>query len=143
MTISRKDYLQMVRDNKKVLVKMLKKEKYSGGTMICGHNSILCVMLKRDDSVTFIIDTDKERGCVVLEDLNEHLCVPRYTPETAKAWMKEELSFNSGYGDEDMYYKKVLSERELREALKANLMSKIETFSNLCKAMKLQGIESI
>lgn len=153
--IRRKDYLKQLRDTKRTLLAILRKEKYRGGVMICRHNSILCIKNTETNKIEMIIDTDKERGFVFLSDLNEHLAVPRYEPETAKEWMKEEILWSTrddaiGHGDDeftkhwrDIRVKVVLSEYQLREELKDYLYDRIEFLSALTRGMKEKGIEAL
>jgi hypothetical protein len=153
MTLNRQDFLNRAREAKKEYIAILKSEKNRGGVMICRHNSILCIKNTESGLVEFIIDTDKERGCVMISELNRYLAVPRYTPDTAREWLKEPLSFkNSVVTDPDDDFnreweskriKVVLSEHELRQELKKELVARYSSNYDMNERMKEAGIEVI
>ena len=151
--MTNKEWFNRARQIKKTYVKILKKQKYRGGTMICSHNSILCIKNTETDEIEFIIDTKTDRGLQMMNDLNEHLAVPRYEPKVAKQWLNEPLTWNRssvGFDDPDFSreweskrVKVVLSEHQLREELKKYLRKQYDTCYDLACRMKEMGIKEI
>lgn len=144
--MTRKDYLQTARDLKRELVSILKNEKYRGGTMICSHNTILCIKNTDTNKIEFIIDNDTDRGMKMLHEVGQYISVPRYEPSVAKKWLKEPLSFNTSnlsFDDEEFHkewaskrVKYTCGEDELKQAYKEQLRERIDMNQMFAKVMK-------
>ena len=148
-----KQWLQRARDYKKTLVKILKKEKYRGGVMICRHNTILAIRNTETNKIEFIIDTSKDRGMIMFSELTEHFAVPRYEPSVAREWLAEELTWNrkdlsfedKEFSDEweSKRVKYTLGERELTEHFKDYLIDEIEICQAIGRTMIKKGIKDL
>ena len=145
MKTTRTEYLTSARQYKKTYIKLLKKEKLRGGIMICKHNTICALRLVRTKRVDLVVDFDAERNVVSMLSLDEHLAVPRFENSSAQEWMKED--FDCGYYDDKktqpIYEKTLLSEDELRQELKAYLLSMYETIYRMAMRMKEMNIEEL
>jgi len=148
-----KQWLQRARDYKKTLVKILKKEKYRGGVMICKHNTILSIKNTETNKIEFIIDTKKDRGMIMFSELNENFAVPRYEPSVAREWLAEELTWNrkdlsfedKKFSDEweSKRVKYTLGERELAEHFKEYLRDQIEMCQHIGRTMIEKSIKDL
>lgn len=109
--------------------------------MICKYSTILALRNYRGN-ITHIVNPSTERGLVNLGDVDMHLSVPRYEPETAKEWMKEELNLYGG--DPELSAKttkETLSESQLRDLVlneKKKQLDSCERSLVLAKSLKVR-----
>jgi len=115
-------------------ISFLENKRNSKSVMICSHNSIL-VIKDENEKITHVIHPEKDRGLVMIQEINHFLAVPRYTPETAKAWLQDETAKITGGNSEltAKMKKAVVSERELEEAVFEQLNSALEYYNRILK----------
>ena len=128
-----KEVNEIISKTKKSM-KEIEKKWNMGSAMICSHNSIL-VLKDTKGEITYVINPKKEKGLVFVETLDHNLAVPRYEPEIAQKWLKDETAKLTGDPETVEQFKKaVVSEMELSKAVYDKLKIRLELYEQVLAA---------
>jgi len=109
----------------------------SRSVSLVSHPMILAITIEGKPS--FIVDQNTETNLRRFDEISAHLDVPRYTPDTAKLWLDEELVVNNNFLTpeeiKNTYGKKAIGEIELialmiedRESVVSSCNTALECF---------------